>query len=124
MSAQGQRGLTLIGFLFVVLVIGLVAYTGLRIVPMYLQYSKVVSSLEAVRNQLEEEGGRTSAREIRNMLSKRFDVNYINHLDVDDVEIKRDREKVVIRAAYEARVPLFYNLFVVGDFDKTVEVGR
>jgi hypothetical protein len=50
MKIRKQRGLTLIGFL-VVLTIGLFfAYTGMKIVPSYLEYNALINALKTVQN--------------------------------------------------------------------------
>ena len=38
---RGQQGLTLIGFVMVLVVAGCVAYIAMRVVPMYLEYMQV-----------------------------------------------------------------------------------
>ncbi len=68
-----QRGMTAIGWL---LVLGLIAFftlVTLRLVPMYLEYAKVVSTLESLPN---EPGiSKLSKGEIVSIITKRFGVN-------------------------------------------------
>ncbi len=43
-----SRGITLIGFLFLLAVVGFFAYLAMRLVPMYVEYMGVVKSMEQV----------------------------------------------------------------------------
>jgi hypothetical protein len=45
-----QRGLTLIGFIIVLAFGLLIAYTGMRVIPMYLEYHALISSLNTLQN--------------------------------------------------------------------------
>ena len=47
-----QHGMTMIGILFVLALIGVIGYAGMRILPLYLNYMKVARSTvrEAVRS--------------------------------------------------------------------------
>ena len=115
-----QRGMTAIGWL---LVLGLIAFftlVTLRLVPMYLEYAKVASTLES----LQSEPGITnlSKPEIVEIISKRFSVNDVRKLDPKTVIISKDRGKLSIGFKYERREHLISNIDVVGTFDKQVEV--
>ena len=44
-----QHGITFIGWLFLLVPIAIVAYAGIRIAPVYLNYMKVSRSLDALR---------------------------------------------------------------------------
>ena len=115
-----QRGMTAIGWL---LVLGLIAFftlVTLRLVPMYLEYAKVVSTLES----LPSEPGITglSKGEIVSIITKRFDVNDVENVDPRKVLISKDRGVLKIGFSYERREHLISNIDVVGKFDKSVEV--
>jgi hypothetical protein len=115
-----QRGMTAIGWL---LVLGLIAFftlVTLRLVPMYLEYAKVVSTLES----LPSEPGITSLSkgEIVSIITKRFDVNDVRNIDPKKVLISKERGVLKIGFSYERREHLISNIDVVGKFDKSVEV--
>ena len=115
-----QRGMTAIGWL---LVLGLIAFftlVTLRLVPMYLEYAKVASTLES----LQSEPGITnmSKPEIVSLITKRFDVNDVRNVDPRKVILSKDRGKLNIGFKYERREHLISNIDVVGTFDKQVEV--
>jgi hypothetical protein len=115
-----QKGMTAIGWL---LVLGLIAFftlVTLRLVPAYMEFGKVTSVLESLKD---EPGitGKTRSEIIR-MVSKRFDVNDVYNVDPKLVEVKKDRGVLKVSINYERREHLVGNVDVVATFDKQVEV--
>jgi len=112
--------MTAIGWL---LVLGLIAFftlITLRLVPMYLEYSKVASVLESLKSQ---PGIGNEARSgIINLVSRRFDINDVRGVDPKIVKVTKERGKMIISINYERREHLVANIDVVGTFDKQVEV--
>lgn len=119
-SRTHQRGMTGIGWLIVLALIGFFVLLALRMVPAYLDYFKVVSTLEA----LEEESGFSSSREIRDLLERRFDVSFVTSITPQDVEIKPAGNEFRVTASYEKREPIFANVYVLMDFEKQVMVTK
>ena len=115
-----QRGMTAIGWL---LVLGLIAFftlVTLRLVPMYLEYAKVVSALESLPG---EPGiANLSKGEIVKIITTRFDVNDVKNVDPRKVLVSKERGVLKIGFSYERREHLISNIDVVGKFDKHVEV--
>jgi Domain of unknown function (DUF4845) len=110
-----QSGLTLLGFILV-----LFAYFAMRVYPMYQEYwslSKVMEDLkkEAAIAQIE------PAR-LNTMLDLRLSGNYITSVGLRDFKFTR-KGGYLMSVKYERREKLFYNLFIVGVFEKTVDLG-
>jgi len=93
---------------------------ALRMVPAYLDYYKVVSTLDA----LESESGFSSPGEVRRLLERRFEISFVNAITPQDVEIKPKGKNYIVTAAYEKSEHIMGNVYVVMDFEKTVEVKR
>lgn len=117
-----QQGMTFIGWLIVLGLIAFFAILVLRLVPNYLEYFKVESTLESLEN----EPGITekSPAEIRSLISRRFDVNDVEHVTAKDVKVTRDSGRTIISIKYEVRVPIMGNVDAVTKFDKSVEIVR
>jgi hypothetical protein len=112
--------MTAIGWL---LVLGLIAFftlITLRLVPLYLEYAKVASTLESLQN----EPGITemSKGEISKIISRRFDVNDVRNVDPRKVQISKERGQLKVGFSYERREHLISNIDVVAVFDKHIEV--
>ena len=46
-----ERGATFLGIVIILLILGSALYAGIRLVPVYLEYTKVARSLEQVRDE-------------------------------------------------------------------------
>ncbi|WP_297529483.1 DUF4845 domain-containing protein [Thiohalobacter sp.] len=112
--------MTLISWLVVLGLIAFFAILVLRLVPNYLEYFKVESTLESLKN----EPGITqkSPGEIRTLISRRFDINDVEHVKAKEVKITRDRGRTIVSVKYEVRVPVLGNVDAVTKFDKSVEI--
>jgi len=116
-----QGGLTLIGFIIVLGFGLLIAYTGMRVIPMYLEYHALVSSLNTLRST---PGAKDMdpARMRTNIINSLW-VNYAsNNIRREHIRISRS-DGVKVRVAYEVRKPWIGNLDLVGKFDKTVTLN-
>lgn len=115
-----QEGLTLLGFLLVVVLIAVIALVGMRLFPIYSEYYNVVGSMESLKNQ---PGiGAKSPDEVKELFFRRLYVNYVESVERKNVLVSRDGG-LHIRVKYEVRRPLVGNLDVVASFDKTVQLS-
>ena len=86
-SPTSQQGLTFISLVFILGFIASFVLLGLKIGPIYLNHSKVVSALADIKKTTDIEA--QTEGEIRNSLSKRFDINYVDDVTQDDITITR-----------------------------------
>ena len=118
---RAQQGVTLIGFLLMLVLAGCIAYLAMRTVPAYTEYFSVVSALKGVA---QEPGVETMDPDrIHNLLGRRFNVSYVETIDHKDVKIIRDTNGMRLSVDYEVRKPVAYNVDLVVHFEKTVQVG-
>ena len=117
-----QGGLTLIGFLIVLSMVIFVAFIGMKIVPIYMEYYSVVSAMNGVAS--ERGSARLSPYDIRVKVLNRLYVSYSAE-NVKEQHIKLTRgDGVNLRIAYEVRKPVIGNLDVVAKFDRTVKLAN
>jgi hypothetical protein len=121
-SLKRQNGMTAIGWMMVLALIGFFTLLALRMVPAYLEYYKVVSTLDS----LEEETGwsEVTPHAIRRLIERRFDISYVHSILPRQVSIKPVGAYYVVTAKYTAREHLAGNVSVVMDFQKQVRVRR
>jgi hypothetical protein len=112
--------MTGIGWLIVLGLIGFFVLLALKMVPSYLEYYKVVSTLDSMKK----ESGFESPREIRKLLERRFDISYVNTITPKDVIIKSAGQHYSVTAKYDASEHLFGNVYVVMSFNKQVMVNK
>jgi len=118
------KGITLIGFVIVLCVLGFFAYLAMRLIPMYVEYFGVVKAMEQVRS--EPGSGQKSLDEIRRDLSLKFDTQYVDDGSVPPsaIQLKREAGASTLRIAYEKRVSFMYNIDLVGKFDKSISLSN
>ena len=116
-----QRGVTAIGWLVLLIPIGIIIYAGIRLIPVYLNYMSVARSMGALTDEYKTGGANPDS--IRSSLQKHFDVEGIDYPSVKDINITRDGQGWLIEAAYYDQAPLFLHITLQVQFDKTVTLG-
>ena len=88
MMRNNQRGMTAIGFIMVLAVLGLIGFGILQMVPVYLESMKIVQVLNQTKTDLD--GQNSSVDEIRNSISKRANIEALYDVNArKDFTIKR-----------------------------------
>jgi predicted membrane protein len=113
MQAQ-QRGLTMIGFLFVAVILVFLAMLAMKLVPAYVEFFSVKKIL-ATMGQESDIRSRSNA-DIRSDFVKRASVSYVSVVKPEDLTIDRSSGVPVISAEYEFRTKLVGNVSLVVDF--------
>ena len=106
-----QRGMTVIGMLMLLIVVAFVALIAMKVVPMYIQYFSIKSTIESVRK--EPQVAQMSPTDIQNAIQKRFDIGYVDNITARDLKIRNDRNGRVLDLVYQDERSLFYGLSVV-----------
>jgi hypothetical protein len=117
-----QRGMTFLGIIVLVVVVGAWVYAGIRLTPKYLEYMRVAATLEKVRDEYDANPGTTDFM-IRKAIERHFDIEMVEIITSNDIEIRREGGTFFVRAAYNDTVPLVGNVSFLVEFDKTVEVA-
>jgi hypothetical protein len=118
---SSQRGVTFIGWLFLLVPLAVLFYAGIRLTPLYLNYMRVARSLQQTATEFQE-SDQVNPASVRNSLEKRFDIESIEFPNVKEIDIHRDGEHWVAIADYEDGVPLFANISLVVAFHKEVQL--
>ena len=119
---RAQGGMTLIGFLIVLAVVGLFAYIGMKLFPMYSEYYSVRSAMKGLAS---EPGiANTDPRKIQDLFFRRLYISYSENVKPEHVKIKRVGAGWQMDVKYEVRKPLIANLDVVGKFESTQMLTR
>lgn len=119
-NTRKQGGLTLIGFIIVLSIALFVAYLGMKIGPVYMEYYSVVSAM----NDMSEEKGnaKKSPVVLRRNLKARLYVSYSSNVKDNHIKVTRSNG-VRLRVAYSVREPIIGNLDVIITFDKSVPLN-
>ncbi len=117
-----QGGLSLLGFLVVLAVVGFAAYIGMKLFPMYQEYYSVRSAMKGLAN--EPGVADMDPAKIQDLFFRRLYINYSENVEARNVKFERTEGGWNMRVNYEVRRPLVGNLDVVGRFDSTQELTR
>lgn len=109
-----QRGISLIGWSVILLVAVILGTAALRMVPAYLEYNTISSSIKSLLQ--DSKTALMTPREVREALHKRFTINQVNAISVNDLAITKDGGILKISTDYEVREPMFYNVSIVMTF--------
>lgn len=117
-----QKGLTLLGFVIVLAVVGFFAYVAMKLFPMYSEYYSVRAALKG----LSQEAGiaNQDPARIQDLFFRRLYINYSENVKKEHVKLKRVDNGWQMDVQYEVRRPLIANLDVVGKFQTTQMLTR
>jgi hypothetical protein len=115
-----QRGITLMGFIMVLMVLAIFAVVAMNLFPVYREAFSVESAMKQVARQPGADD--MSLTELQRSLQKRFDIDYVNSVSAKDVTLIRDKSGNQLNLTYEVRKHLVYNLDFVAMFDYTVDL--
>ena len=118
-----QRGVTFIGWVFLLTPMAIVLYAGIRIGPEYMDYYKVVMAMKETATKLKSEEA-LSPGEITGALQRRFDTGYIDYPKARDIVITKEDAGWTMTADYERTVPMFGNLFFTMAFNKAIVISK
>ena len=115
-----QSGVTLIGFLFIMAIVGFFAYMAMKLVPSYSEFMGVAKSM----NQVATAGtnGKT-LDDIRRDLMFKMGFQYVDDSTIKptDITIKRDAGGTSqLQVSYDKRIPFMYNIDFLLHFEKSV----
>jgi hypothetical protein len=114
-------GVTALGWLILLTPFAIVIYAGIRATPVYLNYLKVVKTLEGTKSDLK--SGAATASSIKAAIDKHFEIDMVNYPDSKDFKITRDEGAWLVEAQYDDDAPLFANVSLHFEFDKQVRIG-
>lgn len=117
-----QGGLSLVGFLIVLAVMGFAAYVGMKLFPMYQEYYAVRSAMKSLAN--EPGVGTMAPAQIQDLFFKRLYINYSDNVKPSNVKFNRRDNGWTLNVSYEVRRPLVGNLDVVGKFESSQDLVR
>lgn len=116
-----QRGVTMIGWIFLLIPVAIVGYAGIRLTPVIMNYVKVSRILEQVASDMRKEES-LNPQLIRSAIERRFDVDYIEFPASKDIVVRREGSNWILQAEYEDVAPLFANASILLVWNKTVTI--
>ena len=120
-GTSSQRGITLWGVAFIIFIGVFFLFLAFKLVPPYITDAEIGSALRRVASQ--PGASDMTIREIRDSISKQFDVDYITSMDpYKDVQVTATSGGKTINADYSVEIPMAGNISAVIYFDHEVTV--
>ena len=120
-----QAGITLVGFIIVLIVVAFFGYTAMKLVPAYMDYFSVSKALAHVASDLNSSSGGTSLEEIHRKLDTQELSQYFDDADINvgNLHVINDPKLgQQLQLKYEKQVPWLYNIYFLLKFQKTVQL--
>ena len=112
-SRVRQQGLSLIGVLFIGLIVVILLLLGAKLVPAVVEYIAIERAVQKIKNE-----GNTVG-EIRQAFERSATIDDIKSITAHDLDITKEGDRVVISYAYTYSIPLMDNVRLVIDFSGT-----
>jgi Domain of unknown function (DUF4845) len=110
---ERQRGLSMLGFLFVAAVVLIGALLAFRVIPAYIEYFSVQKALEGA---LADSPDLTRA-DILRRIERRLGAEYIDSMHANDVNITRAGNVTTAYASWQNKLHLVGNASLLLDFE-------
>ena len=119
---RNQSGMTLIGFILVLGIVGVFIYMGMKVIPMYSEYFAVKQALK----QMSQDSGMSQQdpARIKDAFFRRLYISYADNVKPGDFKIARKDAGYLVTVDYEVRRPLISNFDIVGHFSAEQVLSR
>ena len=118
-----EKGASLGGWLFIILVLGTVATVGTKLMPLFLDHNTVANLMD----KMSEEDGLADRRktDIVKLLEGRLKLNNIRNFPLEEnLEVDRTKNGTDVKLNYEVRVPFVKNVDFIATFSKEIELRK
>jgi len=110
---QNERGITILGFLFVAAVVVAVALIGFRVMPAYIEYFAVQKALQTALD----DSPTGNLTEVRRAFDRKSSAGYIESVRPADVQVLRQGNLITATASWQRVLPMIGNASILLDFD-------
>jgi hypothetical protein len=117
---QRQQGVTFIGWIVILAIIGFFVLLILRLGPVYMENYSVKKALASLEN--DPEAYSLSAKQAKSRMDGYFNINYITTVPKEAVKIKKAGGALKVEIDYEVRVPIVGNIDAVLSFSDKAEI--
>jgi len=107
-SVKRQAGASFFTIIFLLVIVGMVLLSALKIAPAYMDNNVVVNAMEGIINN--NDFSSMSLSDIRSDLQRTLVTNSIRDFDLGSMVLTREGNSSYIDINYESRSHLFYNI--------------
>ncbi len=100
MMKTQQRGISMLGLLFVGIVLAFGGVVGAQVVPTLLEYQAILKAVKKVA------GESTTVAEVRNSFEKSQNIEDFKAISAKDLEVTKNGDTIVVSFAYNKEIHL------------------
>lgn len=108
-----QRGLSMLGFLFVAAVVIAGALLAFRMIPAYIEYFTIQKALDGALADSSD----LSPASIRKNMDRRLGADYADAVTAKDVEITKKGNVLTAAVSWQKKLPVIKNVSILLEFD-------
>jgi Domain of unknown function (DUF4845) len=114
-----QRGVSMSGFLMVIVVLAFAFFVGVKLIPAYMQNKEI----QDIFKSIVQDSTMTTApiSEIRLSYNKRASIGNVTAIKADEIDINKAEGKLTLSANYSLKLPVFANASVLLEFNPSSE---
>lgn len=114
-----EQGASILSILIVIMVAGVFFTVGFKLYTPYWDHLTIKSVVEDI--SLDQSELEKPLHDIRRDIDRRFGINQVRLPERDDLKIKLEEGVIHFDLVYERRVPMFYNVDAVINFEEHFE---
>ncbi len=107
-----QRGVALSGLLFWSIILVLCAVLGMKVLPTFIEYQKILKDAKATVVKV---GPESTVADVRRAFDKFAEIDMLD-FPSSQLDVSKDGGRIVIEFGYEKRIPLFWNVSLLIDY--------
>lgn len=112
-----QRGISLIGLIFVLAILGVTGIFAMKVFPTWVEYRSVKQGIASAKAA----GGSTLA--MQQAFDKNAEINAVEAIHGKDLEFSRETGQTEISFAYQKKIPIAGNVSLLIDYAGTTAPG-
>jgi len=116
-TKQTQRGITLVGLIFVLAMVGLIGVLGLKVFPTVVEFMSIKKAMIAAKA-----AGNTPT-EIKTSFDKQATTGYIESVSSKDLQFSKGGDQIDVSIAYQKKIPLFGPASLLLEYEATTASG-
>jgi len=111
--ARRESGITIIGFVFLAIVVVTIALVGFRVLPAYVEYYSVQKALQTAL----EDSPSGSLAEIRRAFDRKMSASYVESVRPSDIQVSRQGNVITASIAWQRVLHMIGNASILLEFD-------
>jgi type II secretory pathway pseudopilin PulG len=110
---NAQRGVSLLGLIFVLAILGAVGVFAMKVFPTFLEYRSIKNGITVAKST----GG--TVREMQQSFDKNAEINMVDAISSKDLVFSKDTGETEISFAYQKKIPIAGNVSLLIDYEGT-----